>query len=330
MTFCQADTAKAWFSIKAFIPQWKGATAELIVDGETVSRQTVSGDVFSYNSTLTMPHIAVLHFQKRNGSLFVPLFIEPGLIRIRIQTQFNLIPYGTPTNDAYATLTRRWDSVLLSLKVLSPQESREQRRQLATAFIRQQPASLISLKLLDDLFYLDPAASDTLYHALFQSLPKALKATATGRKLNEEVAARFATAVGKPAPQLSLPGLTKKPEPLYLTGGLTLLNFWASWCAPCRKEHPALKRLMAEYGTKGFSIVSISLDTAPALWQKAVRQEALAWRQLGDGRGWESPAAKEYGIKAIPANFLLDANGVIIGKNLSLDSLEKRLEVLLR
>ena len=323
--FSQLDSTKPWYSIKAFVPQWKGAIAELIVDGEVVSREISTGDMYSYNGIFTIPKLGVLHFQKRGGSLYVPLFIERGLIRVRTQTQFNLIPYGTPTNDAYGDLVKRWDSLLLSSNSLPAQAVKDKRRQLAAQFIRQQPASLISLKLLDDLFYLDATASDTLYYNLFSSMSEPLKASATGQKLGEEVVGRFATAVGKPAPELILPDLSKNPHPLYRTGSFTLLNFWASWCAPCRKEHPELKRLLAVYGAKGFSIIGISLDTSPALWQKAVRDERLSWQQLGDLKGWESPVAKQYGIKSIPANFLLNAAGVIVSKNLSLDSLQKRL-----
>lgn len=326
----QQDTTKPWFSIKAFVPQWKGGTAELVIDGTVVSREVVSGDMYSYNGTFTTQKLAVLHFQRRGSSLYVPLFIEQGLVRIRTQTQFNLVPYGTPTNDLYAGLLKRWDSALLAFNNLPAPVVKEKRRQLAAVFIRQQPASLISLKLLDDLFYLDPTASDTLYYNLFAYLSPALKTSATGEKINEEVVARYATAVGKLGPQLTLPNMAKKAEPLYRMGGITLLNFWASWCAPCRKEHPDLKRLLASYESKGFSIVGISLDTSPILWQKAVRDEKLGWQQLGDGKGWESPAAKQYGVKSIPANFLLDANGVIIGKNLSLDSLAKRLAMELK
>ncbi|MDB5196865.1 MAG: hypothetical protein JWP88_1236 [Flaviaesturariibacter sp.] len=317
------DSAKS-FSIKAFVPTWKGATANLIVDGEVISTTTIQNDIYSFNGIFKQAQIAVVELQKRGANLFVPLFIEPGLIRIRTQSQFNLVAYGTPLNDLYLETVKRFDSQMLAQAVPLPR-ARTFKQGLAGSFIRQHPSSLVSLKLLDELFYLDHTANDTQYYALFSSLDPELQTSALGRKIRAEAAARFETAIGKEAPQLLLPNLSGIAEPLYQKGRFTLVNFWASWCAPCRKEHPLLKRLASLYTEKGFSVVSVSLDMNPVLWRKGIRDEGLVWRQLSDGKGWEGTAVLKYGVKAIPANFLLDENGVIIGKELSLADLEKRL-----
>ncbi|MCW3073037.1 MAG: hypothetical protein JWP69_106 [Flaviaesturariibacter sp.] len=319
-----------WYSIKAFVPQWKGTKASLSVDGKQVSSEILGTDIFSYNGILTEPKLAVLSFQRRGGSLFIPLFIERGLIRVRTQTQFNLIPYGTPLNDLYAAINKRFDSLISLQPNRSHQQVKDRKRELAVGFIKGNTTSLISLKFLDDLFYLDRTANDTLYYSLFQSLDAGLKASAVGKKIGEEVSGRFATAVGKRAPIITLPNITNQLQPVYEPGTITLVNFWASWCVPCRKEHPLLKKLAGKYGTDKFAIVSVSLDTNPLLWREAIRKEGLNWKQISDGQGWESKAVKAYGVKSVPANFLLDANGIIIAKDVSLTEMEAALEALLR
>jgi len=135
---------------------------------------------------------------------------------------------------------------------------------------------------------------------------------------------KIGTNIGDTAPELAFSSPTGKTYKLSdLRGKIVLVDFWASWCGPCRKESPNLVRAYGKYSgakfkkAKGFEIFSVSLDMNKAAWIKAIEADKLNWRyHVSDLKRWQSEAAALYGIQSIPASFLLDENGVIIAKNL--------------
>lgn len=110
----------------------------------------------------------------------------------------------------------------------------------------------------------------------------------------------------------------------------TFIDFWASWCAPCRSQARALLPLYKKYKAKGLGVIGVSLDTDAARWKKAIREDGYPWTNLSDGKGFDSPISKKYGIKAIPQNLLIDSKGNIIVMNLHGKALEARLEELFK
>ena len=109
-------------------------------------------------------------------------------------------------------------------------------------------------------------------------------------------------------------------------GGYVLLEFWASWCAPCRKEMPVVVESLVKYQRKGFGVIGISLDTDEKAWKTAVSNLGMDWTQLSDLKGWKSDAAAVYGVSAIPSNVLLDGEGTIVAADLRGDELLLRLK----
>ena len=107
--------------------------------------------------------------------------------------------------------------------------------------------------------------------------------------------------------------------------GYLLLDFWASWCSPCREENPNLVAMYNKYHDKGFNILGVSLDSMRPRWLQAIKDDQLNWYHVSDLEGWNNKAAKLYGVRSIPANFLIDTNGYIIGKNLRGEELQAKL-----
>lgn len=145
------------------------------------------------------------------------------------------------------------------------------------------------------------------------------------------------TTLGLRAPEIEMPNLEGETMQLSsLRGKLVLIDFWASWCNPCRLENPHLVKVYDEYNDasftkgEGFEIFSVSLDRSEEAWRQAVMQDRLDWPyQLGAAEGARTEAAVDYGIQMIPSNFLLDQHGVIIATNLRGEALDQKLESLL-
>ena len=143
------------------------------------------------------------------------------------------------------------------------------------------------------------------------------------------------TRIGDQAPELSFYNTdsTKVLALSSLRGKYVLVDFWASWCGPCRRENPSLVRSYEKYSKakfksgKGFTIYSVSLDKDRASWKKAITQDKLSWPQhVSDLKAWSSAGARLYGVTSIPMNFLLDPNGIIVAKNLRGTQLDQALD----
>ncbi|GAB3726741.1 TlpA disulfide reductase family protein [Hymenobacter agri] len=139
------------------------------------------------------------------------------------------------------------------------------------------------------------------------------------------------TAQGAMAPEINLPTPEGKPLALSsLRGKYVLLDFWASWCGPCRQENPNVVRAYNKFKDKGFTIYSVSLDQDKAKWVKAIESDGLTWNHVSDLASWNSVAGAAYGVKAIPQSFLIDPQGRIIAKNLRGEALAAKLAEVLK
>ena len=138
-------------------------------------------------------------------------------------------------------------------------------------------------------------------------------------KIKERAALLEQLAPGKPAPDFTQNDVNGKPVALSsFKGKVVFVDFWASWCSPCRAINPKIVELYSKFKkNKDFAILGVSLDKDPEAWKKAIADDKLTWIHVSDLQGWKNAAAKQYGIMAIPHNFLIDKDGIIAANNLS-------------
>jgi peroxiredoxin len=173
---------------------------------------------------------------------------------------------------------------------------------------------------------LEPDKYANAYKALDAGLSKKFPTDANVIKFHEVVGRMLATTNGEAAPEINLPSPKGQNISLSsLRGKVVLIDFWASWCGPCRKEMPNVVKAYTKYKSKGFEIYGVSLDDDKNRWEDAINKDGITWVQVSDLMGWSCTAAKLYGVQGIPYTVLLDREGKILAKNLRGEELEKKL-----
>ena len=185
-------------------------------------------------------------------------------------------------------------------------------------FVSDNPNSLFSVLLLTELVSKKEISSADATTIINKYSPK-IAATSSSKSLKTMIQAMKKADVGGLAPDFSAP----TPDGVQLAlndvlGKYTIIDFWASWCKPCRRENPNVVKVYKEYHDKGLNIISVSLDKAgqKERWIKAIETDKMNWEHVSNLKGWNEPIAKMYNVRSIPATFLLDENGTIIAKNL--------------
>lgn len=201
-------------------------------------------------------------------------------------------------------------------------------QQQVKSLLAKHPKSVVSAfgtsSLIDPVN--DFAFADSMASLFNEHLPNS-KYTAM---LNERLKPYRSTAIGQLAPDISLPTPGGESKSLSsLRGKYVLVDFWASWCRPCREENPNVVKMYDKYKGKGFEIYGVSLDQSRDKWLGAIEKDGLQWPHVSDLKGWESSAAQLYNVSAIPQTVLLDPEGKIIAKGLRGEELEKKLASLL-
>lgn len=210
-------------------------------------------------------------------------------------------------------------------------------KNIAKVFINEQIPSISVFALIDQFsFDQDFNFLDSLSQRMQKEMPaskytKMLSGQFEKIKGMKDASAAGSLGEGKAAPEFELPTPEgKKIKLSSFKGKVLLLDFWASWCKPCRAENPNVVRLYEKFKGKNFDILSVSLDENKEAWIKAIADDNLTWTHLSDLGGWESAVVPSYGLQAIPSTYLLDAQGVIIAVNLRGEALEQKLTEVLK
>lgn len=277
------------------------------------------------------------------------IYLEGGNISFSTpDSMFRAKVGGTPLNDDQQELTDLlvpFDKQEKALDVASKKEMnakgkakiKQQYQKLFLSkaiaqegFIKRHSNSLVSLNLLRSAF--NPQQNPEKSAELYDALNADIKASSMGQAYLLSIGKAKALTIGNSPPDFIMKNT--RDEEISLSsfkGKYVLVDFWASWCAPCRVENPNLVKAYEKYKDRGFEILGVSLDggeNAKEKWMDAIKKDGLAWEQVSDLRGWGSAVVQLYQISAVPTNYLLDPNGKIIGKDLRGEDLEAKLATL--
>jgi len=277
------------------------------------------------------------------------VFLTPAKLNVTgdVKTLKKLAFTGSPAQDDYQSYTAKFDALKDRLASLagvinktpqSPkrdslinlyQKAKQKVLEQVELFVKAKPASPVTPFII---YVTSPVDNDiNAVEARYSSLQPVAKETFYGREVAKLIASSKIGMEGTQAVDFTQNDTANKPVSLSsFKGKYVLVDFWASWCGPCRHENPAVVAAYNQYKDKNFTILSVSLDQNKDRWKQAILADNLTWTHVSDLKYWQNEVAQLYHVQSIPANFLLDPTGKIIARNLRGEALQEALGKLLK
>ena len=317
---------------------------------KTLDTIKVNSGYFELKTEIIEPNIHFLQIDGKQGTF--PFIAENGTVDIQVYKDSLAASEakGTVSNDdfmKYKSETKIYieslngigndlqqamilkDSLLAEDLKEQYQDVRDQIENYELNFIKDSPNSLISVLILER-FVTNKIIPISESKSIFETFSNQIKNTNSGRIIQKQLEATPKAEVGQIAP--SFKGSSPTGDQFVLEsklGKITIIDFWASWCRPCRVENPNLVQLYRKNKDRGLNIIGVSLDREKSKWVQAIEDDGLIWDHVSNLKFWNDPIAKLYKVSAIPATFILDENGVIIARDLRGIELYNKVEELL-
>jgi peroxiredoxin len=308
----------------------------------------VTGGKFVLNGKVPEPTRCFI--TNSDKSFFTILYVENSVISLTGSKEGRLNITGSKTHDEYRYYMAMQKASNDRLAQLEPQLQAAkksnnqneiisigkewtalsaQKEEVMMTYIAKHPSSYVAADMLCPLIY-NMAYAESILTPLVAKLSPAIRQSAVGKDITARMDRRFPKAEYA-APDFTLPSIDGKQVSLSsYRGKWLLLDFWASWCAPCRAENPNVLKAYKIYHPKGLEILAVSLDNGKPAWEQAVKKDGLPWTQVSDLKGWGSAPAKLYKVNGIPSNFLINPQGIVVATNLRGYALEDKLSMILK
>ena len=347
--FCLSLSAqeKFYYSISGSVAK-SSQVKKICVDYEIVGEKfndcaTVSGNRFNLKKQIIQPTSAAV---STDNATFKPLKVFLGntefvfningeisfVTKPKLQTEFEMLTVMDNIRPNYFTLyselgEKNDERGLAKLSELF-ENFKQADTNISYIYFKNNPKSPLSIFAFERyaVFQSDYGLLDTE----FSQLPELIKNSVAGKYISAKIEGAKSVVINKSAPVFSQITDGKKVGLEDLRGKYVLLDFWASWCVPCRKEHPNFVKLYEKYKSRNFEIISVSIDEDKNAWLKASQADGITWVNFLDIKGNADEIGIKYGVQAVPANFLINPQGVIIAKNLKDEELAKSLADLIK
>jgi peroxiredoxin len=294
----------------------------------------------------------LLNLQISDPSATLPVFLDASDISIEVDFNDlqNALITGSASHDKYVEYTkvagdynkrlrtvyeailelqREGDEIAANEKYETDYKPiEEESREYTLNYIKENSASHVAAWLLNSVAYsLELPQLDEK----FKNLDESLSNSVYTQRLDEMITTLKRVDIGQPFVDIVLNDTTDTALPLssFVGEGYVLIDFWAAWCGPCRRENPHIVELYADFKDKGFEIYGVSFDRTREAWIQGIKEDKITWPQVSDLKFWNSEAGKLYGVRAIPHTVLIDPDGIIIAKNLRSAELREKLESVL-
>ena len=305
---------------------------------------------FTFTGSSAMPELHYLLINRVRGN--IPVVIENGNIEISAQKDSLAFAKmeGTLQNDLFSDFLEESRSLAQKARSMSDEmrnataqqdtalmtslrdeyfELQEEARTFELKFAKEHPEALISALIIEKVLA-TKSLPETEIKELYDSLSPDIKQTVVGQRIKSKLDSLASTSIGVKAPNFSAPTPTGDELALNdVLGKVTIVDFWAAWCKPCRAENPNVVQVYNKYHDKGLNILGVSLDRRAEDWTKAIEDDGLIWNHVSNIQYFDE-IAELYNVNAIPATFILDENGVIIAKDLRGPALENKIAQLLQ